>query len=99
MGRGIPVFRRVVLPVCLNVVTHVTIDFWSGTGSLGIIMKRFRKVRWVAITDSRFEKLALTANARSSLLQRMIATDCISKETLATHYKKGGYVAAPNISL
>ena len=26
MGRGTPVLRRVVLPVCLNVVTHVTID-------------------------------------------------------------------------
>jgi hypothetical protein len=26
-----PVLRLVALPVCLNVVTHVTIDFWFGT--------------------------------------------------------------------
>jgi hypothetical protein len=26
-----PVLRFVALPVCLNVVTHVTIDFWFGT--------------------------------------------------------------------
>ena len=39
MGRGTPVLRRVVLPVCLNVVTHVTIDFRSGTGSLGATLK------------------------------------------------------------
>ena len=45
-----------VLSVCLNVVTHVTIDFRFGTGSLGATLKRFRKARWVAITDSRFEK-------------------------------------------
>lgn len=51
MGRGTPVLRRVVLPVCLNVVTHVTIDFWSGTGPLGATLKRLRKARWVAITD------------------------------------------------
>ena len=54
MGRGTPALRRVVLPVCLNVVTHVTIDFRSGT--LGATLIQFRKVRWVAITDSRFEK-------------------------------------------
>ena len=52
MGRGTPDLHRVVLPVYLNVVTHVIIDFWSGTGSLGATLKRFRK----AITDSRFEK-------------------------------------------
>ena len=76
MGRGTPILRRVILMVCLNVVTHVTIDFRSGTGSLGATLKRFRKARWVAITYSRFEKKASTANARSSLLQRMITTDC-----------------------
>ena len=52
MGRGTPVLRRVVLPVCLNAVTYVTIDFRSGTGSLGATLKRFRKAHWVAITDS-----------------------------------------------
>ena len=61
---------------------NVTIDFRSGSGSLGATLNRFRKARWDEITDSRFEKWASTANTRSSLLQRMIATDCISKETL-----------------
>ena len=56
MARGTPVLRRVVLPVCLNVVTHVIIDFQSRTESLGATLKRFRKVRWAAITDSRFEE-------------------------------------------
>ena len=56
MGRGTPVLRRVVLPASLNVVTHVTIDFRSGTESIGATFKRFQKARWVAITDSRFEK-------------------------------------------
>ena len=51
MGRGTPVLCRVVLPVYLNVVTHVTIDFRSGTGRLGATLKRFRKACWVAITD------------------------------------------------
>ena len=55
-GRGTTVLRRVVLPVCLNVVTLVTIDFLSGTGSLGVKLKRFRKAVWVAITNSQFEK-------------------------------------------
>ena len=55
MGRGTPVLRRVVLPVCLNVVTHVTIDFRSETGSLGVTLKRLQKASWVAITDNRFE--------------------------------------------
>ena len=35
MGRCTPVLRCVVHLVCLNVVTHVTIYFRSGTGSLG----------------------------------------------------------------
>ena len=52
MDRGTLVLRHVVLPVCLNVVTHVTIDFRFGTMSLGATLKRFRKARWVAITDS-----------------------------------------------
>ena len=29
MDRGTPVLRRVVLPVCLNVMTHLTIEFNS----------------------------------------------------------------------
>ena len=56
MDRGTPVLRHVVLPVSLIVVTHVKIDFRSGTGSLGATLERFRKVRWIAIIDSRFEK-------------------------------------------
>ena len=56
MGRGSPVICRVVLPVCLNVVTHVTIDTRSVTGSLGAALKWFRKVPLVAIIDSLFEK-------------------------------------------
>ena len=55
MDLGTSVLRHVVLSVCLNVMTHVTVDFRFGTESLGAILKRFRKVRWVAITDSRFE--------------------------------------------
>ena len=39
MGRGTPVLRRFVLPVRLNVSTHVTIDFRSGTGPLGATLK------------------------------------------------------------
>ena len=35
MGRGTPVLRLVAFAVCLNVVTHVTIDFRSGTGANG----------------------------------------------------------------
>ena len=57
MGRGTPVLRRVVLPVWLNVVTHVIIYFRSGTGSFGAKLKQFRKARWVAITNSRFTTL------------------------------------------
>ena len=56
MGRGTPILRRVLLPVCLNVMTHVTIAFRSGTGSLGATLKRFGKTHRVAIRDSRFEK-------------------------------------------
>jgi len=56
MGRGIQVLRRVVLPAGLNVVTDATIDFRFETESLRALLKRFRKARWVAITDSLFEK-------------------------------------------
>ena len=56
MGRCTLVLRRVVLPVCLNVITHVTIDFRSVTGTLGATLKLFRKARWVTITDSRVEE-------------------------------------------
>ena len=45
MDRGTPVLRRVVLPVCLNVVIHVTIDFRSGVGSLRTTLKQLRKAR------------------------------------------------------
>ena len=45
MGRGTPVHRSFVLSVYLNVVTHVTIYFRFGTGSLGATLKRFRKAR------------------------------------------------------
>ena len=48
MGRGTPVLRRIVLPVCLSVVTHVTIDFRTGIWSHWAILKWFRKARWVA---------------------------------------------------
>ena len=48
MGRGTPVLRRIVLPACLNVVTHVTIDFRTGIWSHWAILKWFRKARWVA---------------------------------------------------
>ena len=56
MGRGTPVLRLVTFAVCLNVVTHVTIDFRSGTGANGAKLKRFRKARWVAITEHPLEK-------------------------------------------
>ena len=56
MGRGTPVLRLVVLAVCLNVVTHVTIDFRSRTGPNVVTLKRFRKAPWVAITEHPFEK-------------------------------------------
>jgi hypothetical protein len=41
------------VPVCLNIVTHVKIDFWSGTGPDGATLKRFRKVCWIAITEQK----------------------------------------------
>ena len=80
MGRGTPVLRCVVLPVCLNIVTNVTIDFRSGTESFGTTLKRFQKVLQSQTVDSKSRMRR--QNARSSLLQRMIAIDCISKETL-----------------
>ena len=43
MGRGTPVLRRFVLPVRLNVSTHVTIDFRSGTGPLGATLNEFER--------------------------------------------------------
>ena len=51
IGWETPVLRLVALAVCLNVVTHVTIDFWAGTGANGAKLKRFRKAHWVGITD------------------------------------------------
>ena len=41
MGRGTPsgLLRLVTFAVCLNVVTHVTIDFRSGTGANGAKLK------------------------------------------------------------
>lgn len=39
MGRGTPVLRLVALAVCLNAVTHATIDFLSGTGAKGAKLK------------------------------------------------------------
>ena len=42
ISQGTPVLRCVILPICLNVVTHVTIDVRSGTRSLGATLKRFR---------------------------------------------------------
>ena len=41
--RATPVIRRVIPPVFLNVVAYVTINFWSGTGSLGATLKWFQK--------------------------------------------------------
>ena len=52
VGRGTPVLRRVVHPVCRNLVTDVKNYFGSGTGSLVAALKRFRKTRWVAIIQS-----------------------------------------------
>ena len=56
MGRGTPVLYLVALAVCLNVVTHVTIDFRSGIGANGAKFKQFRRARWVAITEHPLEK-------------------------------------------
>ena len=39
MDRGTPVLHLVALAVCLNVVTHVTIAFRSGTGPNGAKLK------------------------------------------------------------
>jgi len=39
MDRGTPVLRFVALAVCLNEVTHVTIDLRSGTGANGAKLK------------------------------------------------------------
>jgi len=44
-GRGIPVHRFVALAVCLNVVTHETIDLRSGTWANGAKLKRYRNAR------------------------------------------------------
>jgi hypothetical protein len=55
MGRGTPVLRLVALAVCLNVVTHVTIDSRSGTVANGAKLKRFRKARWVPIAEHPLE--------------------------------------------
>ena len=71
MGRGTPVLRRVVLPVCMNVVTHVALISGPEQGLLRFDWNGF-DMRWVAITDSLFKKYASTANARSSLLQRIV---------------------------
>jgi hypothetical protein len=43
-------------PVFLNVVTHNRIDFRSGTGPNGAILKQFRKARWVETTEPPLEK-------------------------------------------
>jgi len=55
-GRGTPVLRFVALAVCLNVVTHVTIDFRSRTGANGAKLKRFRNARCGLITEHPLEK-------------------------------------------
>lgn len=39
MGRGTSILRFTVVAVWLNVVTHVTIDFWSRTGTDGAKLK------------------------------------------------------------
>jgi hypothetical protein len=43
MGRASPLLLFCTEPVSLNVVTHNRIDFRSGTGPNGAILKRFRK--------------------------------------------------------
>jgi len=55
-GRGTPVLRFVALAVCLNVVTHVTIDLRSGTGANSAKLKRYRNARCVLITEHPLEK-------------------------------------------
>jgi hypothetical protein len=55
MGRVSP-FLFCTEPVYQNVVTHNRIDFWSGTGPNGAILKRFQKVRRVETTEPPLEK-------------------------------------------
>jgi hypothetical protein len=59
MGRVSPLLLFCTEPVSLNVVIHNRIDFWSGTGPNGAILKRFRKARWVETTEPPLEKIGL----------------------------------------
>lgn len=49
ISRWTPVLLDVTLEVCRNVVTHVTTDLQYRAGAKAAKLKRFRKIRWVAI--------------------------------------------------
>ncbi|KAG8294994.1 hypothetical protein J6590_090449 [Homalodisca vitripennis] len=52
----------------------------SSAKANGDKLKRLRKSRWVAFTEQTLGELSSTANARSSLFQRMMATElCLDK--------------------
>jgi hypothetical protein len=59
MGCASPIFIFCKEPVSLNVVTHNRIDFRSGTGPNGAILKRFRKALGVETTEPPLEKIGL----------------------------------------